>query len=214
MNDLLKKLNVLVKAGLNDLVSGEERHDRSRPRLGKNVEAEIAALRQRINEAVQYEDTIVARIRGFEDEAARWDREADAAVTRGDEAAARAAVEQMQRAQQRAAMTQGDLREHQQVTQELIQRVNTLDAVVADARRAEAESAPPAEVEAPPAAEAAKPAAAQLPDLGNVLREAREKIAALADTAATQNELTPPAPADDAAVDDDLDRRRQRLSKR
>jgi hypothetical protein len=36
-------------------------------------------------------------------------------------------------------MAEADLREHQLVTQELIQRVNTLEAAVADARRAQEE---------------------------------------------------------------------------
>ena len=216
MNDLLKKLNVLVKSSLNDLVGSEDRRERPRARLGKNVEAEIGALRERINDAVRYEDEIKARIRGFEDEAARWDRQADEAVSRGDDAAARYAIEQMRRAQQRATMTQADLREHQQVTQELIQRVNVLDAVVADARRSEAENAPaPSKTEASAAAETPDKREAQLPDLGNVLREAREKIASLAETAAAQNELAAEPPKEDAAaVDDDLDLRRQRLSKR
>jgi hypothetical protein len=216
MNDLFKKLNVLVKSSLNDRLSGDSRPERPRP--GKNVQGEIDGLRERINDAVQYEDEIKARIRQFEDEAARWDSEADAAVARGDDANARYAIEQMRRAQQRATMTQADLREHQYMTQELIQRVNTLDAYVADLQRAEAASGGEA-----PAAPAEPPRrdAAPLPDLGNVLREAGEKIASLADAAAAQRELSarqPPeaetAPADAAEVDNDLDRRRQRLSKR
>lgn len=223
MNDLFKKLNVLVKSSLNDRLSGDARPER--PRMAKDAQGEIDGLRQRINDAVQYEDEIKARIRQIDDEAARWDAQADDAVARGDEANARYAIEQMRRAQQRATMTEADLREHQRMTQELIQRVNTLDAYVADVRRAQEASA-----EAPVAASTEAPAdavepprqteAAPLPDLGGVLREAREKIASLADTAAAQRELQAnPAPgqptaADAAAVDDDLDRRRQRLSKR
>ena len=119
---------MLVKSSLNDR-SSEEKPD-ARARLGKNVDGEIDALRERINDAVQYEDEIKARIRQFEDEAARWDAQADDAVTRGDDASARYAIEQMRRARAAAAMTEDDLREHQRMTQDLIQRVNMLDAVV------------------------------------------------------------------------------------
>jgi hypothetical protein len=221
MNDLFKKLNVLVKSSLNDRLAGEERGER--PRLGKSLEGDVNALRERVNEAVQYEDEIKARIRKFEDESARWDAQADDAVTRGDETSARYAIEQMRKARGRAEQAENDLREHERVTQDLIQRVNMLDAAAADVSRGEA-----AQTEAP--SESSAPAnAQQLPDLGGVLREAREKIASLADLAAAQRAQstlsddapTPPAVAADtnatqadAEVDDDLDRRRARLSKR
>lgn len=203
MNDLFKKLNVLIKANLNDVVSHDDGETRPRVRLGKNVDAEIDALRERINDAVKYEDELKARIGQFADEAARWDQQADEAVTQGNDASARYAIEQMQRAQQRQIIAEADLRDHQRTTQDLIQRVNMLDAVVADARRAQPEEPAPA-------------ASSPLPDLGNVLRETREKIANLSETAA-KGDLAPPAadsPADAAAVDDDLARRRDRLSKR
>ncbi len=202
MNDLFKKLNVLIKASLNDVVSSDEGETRPRVRLGKNVDVEIDALRERINDAVNYEDELKARIGQFADEAARWDQQADAAVGQGNDASARYAIEQMQRAQQRQTMAEADLREHQRTTQDLIQRVNMLDAVVADARRAQPEE---------PA-----PTSQPLPDLGNVLREAREKITSLSEAAAKADPDPPAAtsPADEAAVDDDLARRRDRLSKR
>ncbi len=222
MNDLFKKLNVLLKASLKDAVGGGGERQLAPVRLGKGVDREITALRDRINEAVRYEDEIKARIRRYEDEAERWDQEADAAVARDDNTAARYAIEHMQRAQQRASIAQSDLREHQRSTQDLIGNVNTLDAAVADARRAHPEAT----------------AGSSLPDLANVLREAREKITSLgeiaaASTAAPNSSLETPleAPAStperltenppesqstnaDAAVDDDLERRRQRLSKR
>ncbi len=196
MNDFFKKLNVLIKAGINERISGDEPH----PRMSKTVEGDLASLRERVNDAVAYEDQIKARIRQFEDEAAGWDRRADEAVARGDDDNARYAIEQMRRAEQRAAVAQSDLREHQRVTQDLIQRVNTLDSAAAETRRSETGDAAPDDGL-----------------LNNVLRETREKIASLADLAAAQQNLqTPEAPAheDEAAVDDDLERRRQRLSKR
>lgn len=215
MNDLIKKLNVLVKASLNDRISGGD--TAKLPRLGKKLDDDIQSLRQRVNEAVEYEDEIQARIRQFEDEAARWDRQVDEALTKGDDAAARYAVEQMKRAEQRAILAQSDLREHQQATQELIQRVNTLEAVVADASRAQTESAQTTHVQSENTQTEDEPPqkTAQIPDLGNVLRDARDKISALGETTSIAREDRLADSQENAAtVDNDLEQRRQRLSKR
>jgi len=223
MNDLLKKLNVLVKASLNDRINGDD--SAKSPRVGKKMDEDVQALRQRINDAVDYEDKIQAQIRQFEDEAARWDRAADDAVTQGNDINARYAIEQMKRAEQRAAIAQSDLREHQTATQDLIQRVNVLEAAVADASRARAE-APAAEASTNEltSAEPAPPEITQadevqtnlrIPDLGNVLRDARDKINTLGESAAPQRaNLSTDSQEPETAVDDDLERRRERLSKR
>ncbi len=204
MNDLFKKLNVLIKANLNDIGENAVPHIRLG---GRNVDGDIQTLRERINDAVQYEDQIKANVRQLQDEAARWDQQADEAVVRDDDVNARYAIEHLQRAQQRVAMAEADLREHQRVTQELITRVNELDAAAADARR---ERTTAETSTTPEAAESA-----HLPDLGNVLRETRDKIASMTDLSAAQNEVEPPTKAPDpGAVDADLESRRQRLSKR
>lgn len=222
MNDLFKKLNVLIKSSVNDAVRSAVNPDDAsvrHVRVDKNLAAEVDALRGRINDAVRYEDGLKARIQQYEDEAARWDKQADEAVANRNEASARYAIEQMKRVQQRAATVAGDLRAHQQATEELIQRVNMLDAVVADVRRAAAEETP-TQTEARPTPEAAEqaPAAVHLPDLGNVLRDAREKITALGELAQAQREVSESGetspPDDEAVIDDDLEQRRQRLSRR
>lgn len=216
MNDLFKKLNVLIKSSVNSPGHTGSRQDEERapraPLLGKNLDHEVATLRERVNDAVRYEDELKARLRQLQDEAARWDRQADDAVAQGNDAGARYAVEQMRRAEQRAAMTEVDLQAHERATQDLIQRVNMLDAVVADARRSEAAQS------SEPESSSSAHLPVHLPDLGNVLRDAREKITALGEMAAAQRELhSAPAPAeteDDGEVDADLENRRQRLSKR
>ncbi len=194
MIELLKKLNILLRSSLNP----GERHDPSSPPLSRAAERDVGRLRQAINEALAYEDELKARLSALNAEVAQWDAEADRAVAASDDAAARYAVEQMQRAQLRQTIAASDLRDHQRVTQELIQRVNQLDAAVADARRAQATETP-------------TPA----PGLSDVLRDARETISALGSTIAAQDAAAPSAPdsVDDQAVDDDLENRRQRLSK-
>jgi len=223
MNDLLKKLNVLVKAGINDVLgevrSGElPRKALSSFQLGSDIDREVSMLRGRINEALAYEDELQARVATLQAEVAEWDAKADAAVAAGNEADGRYAIDQMKRAQQRSAIAEADLHDHQQVTQELILRVNMLEAAVADARRAEsekqAETVPPPEAEG----EQADPSGrGQV--LSDVLRDVRERINRMGDLIAAKDELNPsaapePSPADDQAVADDLEARRQRLSKK
>jgi phage shock protein A len=226
MNDLFKKLNTLVKASINDIlgddlaIGGPRRKPLNPERLGKNIDSEIEALRQRVNDAIAYEDDLQAQVQKLNDEVARWDKQADDALKARDDSAAHYAVEQMQRAQQRLDMAQADLREHQLVTQELIQRVNTLDAVVADARRTQQENVEAEEAPVEPAASSSPTQA-----LSDMLQEARQAIGRVGDKLTSMTEPSP-APTetseeiseadesvDEAAVDDDLERRRQRLSK-
>lgn len=218
MSDLLKKLNVLVRSSINDVlgedwaVGAPRRRPLTPEKLGKDIDREIASLRQRINDALAYEDELQARVRSLQNETTRLDQQADQAVVSANDMAARAAVEQLQRAQQRLRMAESDLHEHQVVTQELIQRVNMLEAAVADTRRAQDQHQQP--VSAPPAEPSE---AARLPSLSDVLKEAREKIAQMGDMIATQSELAAPQPndlPDEPAVEDDLAARRQRLSKK
>ncbi|MFQ3567243.1 MAG: hypothetical protein SNJ59_09600 [Aggregatilineales bacterium] len=204
MNDLLKKLNVLLKASLGDLLNEDGSPRRVPPeRLGTAIDQEIAALRARINEAYDYEDRLRAKVQALEAEAAQLDRQADEAVAQGRDDAARRLIETMQRTHQRLAFAQADLREHQLVAQELLTRVNALEAYVAEAKRAQ--QAEPDEDTAKDAAPAAR--------VADLLRSAREKLAGSPD-------LTAAAPSversmdNPKAVEDDLEQRRQRLSKK
>lgn len=223
MSSLFKKLNTLVQATLNDALGSESsaRHPVDTKKLGKNIDREIAALRQRIDEAIAHENDLAAQVESLRAEVDRLDRAADSAVQAGNNAEARHLITQMQRIQQRMVIADGDLREHQLVTGELIQRVNTLDAVVAEARRREAaveeEKAAATPPDIPEQTERS-PANA----LADMLRDAREKItragdAVQAETGKLESEAEQrqetASPADDRSVDDDLAARRQRLSK-
>jgi phage shock protein A len=142
MSDLFKKLNTLIQAGINDVLDDAQKtmkeplkHIPSN-RLGKTIIGEVDHLREKINDALNHEDILNARIQDLEGEIADLDRQADEAVRAGDDVNARYLLERMKRAQQRLTMTQSDLREHQVATRELMQRVNELDAAIADAKHA------------------------------------------------------------------------------
>jgi phage shock protein A len=211
MTDFFKKLNVLVKASVNDLlgderaIGGARRKPLTPDKLGKDVDREIASLRQRINEALDYEDQLQARVQTLQAEVAKWDQQADDAVAQSEDSAARYAVEQMQRAQQHLAMAEADLHDHQTVTQELIFRVNELDAAVADARRAKS-SEDDSQI-----SEEQRTTGQVFSD---VLRDMREKINEMGDIIKAKDEQPDAEQSDDQTVADDLAQRRDRLSKK
>lgn len=211
MADLFKKLNVLVKSKINDALS-DFPSGLPRIRTGRNLDEDVAALRERINEAIEHEDNLQAKIAALQDEVSRLDRQADDAVKQNNEALARHLIEQMQRAKQRQTMTESDLRAHQLVAQELIQKVNLLEATVADVKRADSQQEPEPTPETPSAAD----------KLSQMLNDTRERISSVgqkvtAAREATEAKLASAAeeePVDDASIEDDLEVRRARLSKR
>ena len=206
MNDFFKKLNVLVKAGLHDLIdTNAERPKLTARHLGQNLDREVTTLRDRINEALAYEDELEARVQAIQSEVDQLDQQADANVQSGQEDQARQAIAAMQRAQQRLAMAEADLEDHRLVTQELILRVNELEAAVADAKHAQPET--PSD----------EPLAQAGQALADVLREMQAKIATLRETlepSSVADEAAPAQPKDTNVVDDDLARRLDRLSKK
>jgi phage shock protein A len=216
MNDLFKKINTLVSATINEVLGDNpaQRGTVSPQRLGKDVDREIAALRQKVNEALEHETHLQQQLVTLQDEIARWDKQADEAVARGGDDAARYAISQMQHAERRYAIADSGLNEHRLVTQDLIQKVNMLEAAVADARRQQSEQAHQNQPPAPNAAEERSP----LRVMSDVLRDTREKITQMSELISAKEEVagTPAPPTTDAhqqTVNDDFERRRQRLSK-
>lgn len=213
MSDLFRKLNVLVKAAVNDALGDEQGRKRAGSlnpgKFGGDIDREVKMLRQRINDALEYETELQQRVQTLRNNVVQLDQQADDAVRTGQDAQARYAVEQMQRAQRSLEMAEADLREHRLVTQELISRVNMLDAAVADAHRAQTEQQETVEQIQP---------TGQV--LSDVLKDVREKVSRAADelrTSQTQKLETPEpetsTPVDPQMVDDDLAKRLQRLSK-
>src|SRR4051812_24708758 len=107
MPGLLDKLNVLVRSSINSVLSEPPAHgeDGSRPRvpaerLGKDIDKEVAALRQQIDKALSEEDAMQARLDQVQQQIVAYDQQADDALQRGDDPNARYLVQQMQRQQQ------------------------------------------------------------------------------------------------------------------
>jgi phage shock protein A len=217
MAGFLDKLNVLVKSSLNNFLGGAA--DQPAPglprvpaaRLGKDIDKEIAALRKRIEEALSEEDAMQKRLEASQQQIKSYDQQADQALKGGDEPTARYLIQQMRRQEQLEAMLRAELVEHRQSTSDFIQRVNMLDAIVSDARR-EQQSGSTEATEAQPDR---TPGAI----LSNLLRDARERFESTIPSAQNATSAEQSAKSSDQAalndqqLDDDLAKRRARLSK-
>lgn len=199
MARLRDKLNVFVQSS----VRGALRDAVARPRKPLSLsrqDRDLAALRQQINAALDDEDRMVQEIAAFRAEIAAWDQEADRLLQTGDIAGARHQVRQIQLKRQQLTMREADLYQHRRAAAELIRRANILEAVLAEAR-----SAQTAPTQAP-----AEEREEVDPSLTVRLQQIRERVAQAAAEAAPAPPQT--APVDEQTVDDDLARRRARLS--
>jgi phage shock protein A len=191
--NLADKLNTLIRSRVQGAIDDLNPRRRDQPlKVGKHIDRDVAALRQQINRALDEEDQMSAEIGVLQREAEDWDQQADRALTRGDEATARHAVRQMQLVQQRQTMLEADRAQHRYSTSELISRVNELEARVAEARQTSKDAGKPED-------------------------EAEESLSARLsrtrrDTVTEPPGARPEAVVDEQTVEDDLARRRARLS--
>jgi hypothetical protein len=228
MPSLIDKLNVMVRAGVNEFLSNATGGSPGKipaQRLGKDIHREVEALRARIEEALKEEDAQQQRLDDLEKDIAQVDSQTDASLGRGDEANARFLAEQFQRKQRQAEFWRAELEQHRRATSELIQRVNMLDAMISDSQQAQAQSQTPS-VEQAESGQTEGPGAV----LANVLRDARQRVESMI-ASGPQTPPSQPGEADSAdvhhipvnigkpdevtakKVDEDLDQRRSRLTK-
>lgn len=146
-NNFFGKLNTLVKAHINDIISPiDETISKSRKKalsrheIRGGLEKDVTTLRKRIDEALVYEDELQKKIDALYQEIATLDAKADALVTEGRESEARTAINRLQQAQREITMLEADIREHHYITQELISQTNMLEGVVMQSKQEAAES--------------------------------------------------------------------------
>jgi phage shock protein A len=235
MAGFFKKLNTLIQAQINDAIRPLRPDSDSKARrkfLGRvggdgALSQDVGTLRRRIDDALNHETALEAKVDKLYALIAQLDALADEALAQGREGEARKALAQLQQAQRDLRDTESHLYEHRLVTQELISRVNTLEAVLEQAKRAEAErKANAATAPDAPAnetnSEAGEHAADQAETLGQrisaQLDATRERLARAIDqhqpsvpSASKPSPVSPVSPVDN--VDDDLAQRRARLMK-
>lgn len=201
-NSLFDKLNVLLRSKVSSAL------DINLPSIKREEKTDVDSLRQRINDAVDYETKLQAEIQTLHKEVEDLDRRADQAVQQNNEAMAKHYVTRIQRVKQRIEMMEAELGSHQTVAQELIDSVNRLDAAVADAQPQEAD----------------KTFGEQATErMQQVFHNAQQKIADLSDKIKSRQDEArsvldddtnaPDTEVDESRVEDDLAERRNRLSR-
>lgn len=130
MNDLIKKLNLLMSARLRSGLALRPNH-RSR-NSDSRLDDNLATLRAHLNDAIAYEATIQSQIDRLEADIVAIDAQADAAVVHGDDSAARRAIAQIKSKQAQIAQTQRDLREHQDAVALLTAQINAFERAAVD----------------------------------------------------------------------------------
>lgn len=222
MNDFFDKLNTLVRAKLSDLfgdssVSGTTSASEDAPSPDRMIE-DVEHLRSRVNHAIAYEDRLQAQIDDLHQQLATLNRQADEATLKGNEAMARYFIQKIQTLEARLNQLQKDLDEHRFLAQDLIHKVNILDATVADlqAQKQDVQANTVQKTLHDKLSELVNDAQKRIHDLSERIRGRKEAIqsqiddvpsSAVADLAMTST----PTEAD---IEADLERRRNRLSKK
>lgn len=136
-DSFFNKLNTLVQAHINNVIDPfDEKTSKSRKKalsrqdIRGGLQQDVKVLRQRIDEALNYEGELQAKVDKLYSEISEWDEKANIAIKDGRENDARFALGRMQQAQRDLEMIEADLQEHRTITQELISQVNMLDSTI------------------------------------------------------------------------------------
>lgn len=147
MSSLFDKINTLVNAQVNDLLGRNPRSPLARVKLNdedveKNPRRSVQSLRQRLEEALDYEDDLQARIDSLMRAVADLDQQVDQFLQAGDEIGARRLQNQMNLKLQQLTIAESELRDHRLLTQHLMQEMTTVEmALDGEERRAQSHSA-------------------------------------------------------------------------
>lgn len=211
MNNFFDKLNTLIRVKLSDLLGDNPTTKADTSQTIAHVAKDAEDLRARVNDAIDYEYRLQTKIGDIQQQLSTLNRQADDATKQGNDAMARYFIEKIQRLQDRLATIEADLHEHQQVAQDLILKVNTLEATIADIQTAQAH--PPTEEVQPPKQVTDK-FSELVNDAQKRIHAVGEKIRVRKETLDSELAETPPSANMEADIEDDLARRRDRLSKK
>ena len=142
MASLFDKISTLVNAQVNDLLGKNPRSPLARYRLNaeeadKNPRGTALTLRQRLDEAVDYEDELQAKVDGIVQEALALDEQVDEMLRSGDEFGARRLQGQLNMKQQQLTIAESELQDHRLVTQHLMREMAALDSALDSRERRE-----------------------------------------------------------------------------
>ncbi len=142
MSSLFDKINTLVNAQVNDLLGRNPRSPLARIKLNaedaeKNPRRSVQSLRQRLEEAIDYEDDLQAKIESLMREVADLDQQVDRVLQAGDEFSARRLQNQLNLKGQQLTIAESELRDHRLLTQHLMQEMTTVEMALDGRERRE-----------------------------------------------------------------------------
>ena len=131
MSNLFDKISTLVNAQVNDLLGRNPKSPLARVKLDaeadKDPRRSAQTLRRRLEEAIDYEDVLQAKVDSLMQEALVLDQIVDETLRTGDEFEARRVQGQLNMKQQQLTMAESELRDHRLLTQHLMQELSTLE---------------------------------------------------------------------------------------
>lgn len=132
MSELFDKISTLINAQLNDFLGKNPRSPLARIRLDadeaeENPQRSARNLRQRLDEAIDYEDELQAKIDQRMREIVELDKLVDEMLRSGDEYSAQRLQGQLNMKQQQLTIAESELRDHRLMTQHLMQELGTLE---------------------------------------------------------------------------------------
>lgn len=148
MDSIFDKISTLVNAQLNDFLGRNPQSPLARIRLDteeaeNNPRRTVKSLRERLDEAMAYEDEIQAKIDKLTQEAVQLDEQIDAMIKANDEFGARRVQGQLNMKQQQLSIAQSELRDHRTLSQHLMQEMTTLEMVLDNQQRQQSQQSPP-----------------------------------------------------------------------
>ncbi len=135
MSDIFDKISTLINAQLNDFLGKNPRSPLARIKLNadeaeKNPQRSAHSLRQRLEEAIEYEDELQARIDERMRAVVELDKLVDDMLRSGDEVSAQRLQNQLNMKQQHLAIAESELQDHRLLTRHLMQELATLDTAL------------------------------------------------------------------------------------
>lgn len=132
--NILHRFNLLVKGRINAVLDALEDPERSLLQLVQDMEEELDAAKRAVARAMANEDRLRAQIAFHAQDAGEWQRAAERALGKGDEAGAREALRRVEKAERQREKLGQHLEKQSAETEEVRQSVVRMQERVEQAR--------------------------------------------------------------------------------
>ena len=132
--NILHRFNLLVKGRINAVLDALEDPERSLLQLVQDMEEELDAAKRAVARAMANEDRLRAQIAFHAQDAGEWQRAAERALGKGDEAGAREALRRVEKAERQREKLGQRLEKQSAETEEVRQSVVRMQERVEQAR--------------------------------------------------------------------------------